>query len=526
MSDPSTPKKRSGKGTFSRLRLPVSGKYIVPARRGAMLALGFAVGLVVLILVSVDVVRDGGGVISGGPLSSAHATLESDCASCHSGFQAVADESCSTCHEKAGDTIGTFTFAAHAIYRSGDFGRATTAENEPPCASCHPEHQGRQALVLNVPDSACQDCHERTHFTTDHPEFAFAENPQGDDDTLAFAHGHHTREVMERAGWVDLERACLACHQPTEDGRNFEPINFDLHCDACHLTTGVATPRLVVAQGADDLGVLDLEQVRSSGLPGTDWAFYMDPGEFRGSGGRLFKTPLHHADPWLLFNLRRLRQMRFPDAGLADLLVATPDLDSADARELYREAVSTLEAQVVGLRGTSDAAAQAQLAEIEQRLVQVREALEDPLVPLDESSLALALSQPAEMAPEALDDWKGLVAGLTEACTECHQVERATIARVRDDQRTLIRSEFDHGAHVIQRRCLDCHGELPILEALSLPEGQKVDAARDNSSIHNLPRIASCRECHGGGLVASRCIDCHAYHPDTERHGDLLLHLE
>lgn len=530
---------RSKKGTFGQMGLPASSRYLRPPTRRALLFTGLLAGLVLLGLGLLDIRWGGGGLVSGGPLSSAHATLEADCASCHGGFQAVADTACSVCHEKWGDDVGTFTFGAHALYRSNDFGRPRTADGEPACATCHPEHQGRQAEIIDVPDSRCQACHERTRFEDGHPQFAFAETPEGDDDALTFAHGHHVKEIMKRTGWADLERACLACHQPTDDGNHFRSIDFDLHCDACHLTAGVATPRLATrgsggasGDGQDEPGVWTLERIRASGLPGTDWSFYMDPGEFRRAGSLVAKTPLHHEDPWVLFNLRLLRKERYPDAGLADLLVATPDLEAADARDLYAEAVSTLEEQVVGLRGTSDPAAQAQLAAIEAKLDEVKEALQNPTQPLDETSLLLALTQPVEMSPERLESWNELVEGLSAPCLQCHRVERATIARVREDQRTMVRAEFDHGAHVIERRCLDCHDGLPILEALSTPDGAEgsggsdtASSDLDRSAIFNLPRIETCRECHRAGLVASRCIDCHLYHPDSGRHGDLLLHL-
>ncbi|MCG8462765.1 MAG: hypothetical protein MI919_41295, partial [Holophagales bacterium] len=388
--------------------------------------------------------------------------------------------------------------------------------------------------VLDVPDARCQECHETSHFDRDHPDFAFTADPEGDDDSIAFAHGYHVREVMEKGGWVDLERACLACHQPTADGRNFEPIDFDLHCDACHLNAGEATPRLAVAEGTGsaDLGVWTLDAIRSSGLPATDWAFYMDPGELRESGRRVMKTPLHHEDPWVMWNLRHLRKMRFPDAGLADYLTTSPDLDAEGVRALYSEVVETLEVQAVGLRGSPDPGVQEQLRQIERRLEGVKRVLADPAVPLDETQLLLALSAPVELEPETAEAWDELVAGLTAPCATCHRVEDATFVRVAADQRTLVRSEFDHGAHVIQRRCLDCHGELPILEALSAPvEGEEgaaigaAETAHDRAAIHNLPRIASCRECHRSGQVASRCVDCHLFHPDANRHSDFLLYV-
>ncbi|MEM8930264.1 MAG: cytochrome c3 family protein [Acidobacteriota bacterium] len=523
---------RSTKGHYGPPKLPVARAYPLLANRRTMVALGLLVALVLLAVTAWNVFFAGGTLLAGGPVSSAHASFEQDCQSCHGGgFQKVADDACATCHEKAGDPVGTFTFAAHAIYRSGDFQRTQTHDDALACATCHVEHRGRESDLVAITDRVCATCHDRSHFDRDHPEFAFTGDPEGDDDAIAFAHGPHVREVMERGGWGDLERACLACHQPTEDGRQFEPIDFDRHCDACHLDAGVATSRLPIASADGEPGVWSLDAIRASGLPGTDWAAYTNPDELRGGGRRVVKTPVHHEDAWILWNLRWLRQMRYPDAGLADYLHATPDLDTADAHELYEEMVDVLERQAIGLRGTADPAIQEQLEAIERRLSSVRDALRDPSTPLDETALALALTEPVELPVETLDAWNEVVDGLTGPCVTCHQIEAATIVRVREDQRAMPRAEFDHGAHVIQRRCLDCHGELPILEALSSAdeasdEVMAWDPADDRSAIHNLPRIAVCRDCHQSGQVASRCIDCHQYHPDANRHADLLLYLE
>lgn len=514
---------RPGKGNFGPTRLSVSERYVRPISRGGMLGLGLAVALALAVVGWIDHLWSGSRLLSGGPLSSAHAMLETDCAACHTAFEAVSDEACSTCHEKLGDDLGRYSLAAHTLYRSSDFERLAAPEHEPACADCHLEHGGRDVPPISVVDATCGTCHERSAFADDHPDFAFTQNPAGDDAALAFAHGHHVREVMERLALADVERACLECHRPDPAGRGFEPIAFDTSCDACHLDNTLATPRLTVAGGPGEVGVETLEAVRSRGAPGSDWAYYLDPGELRpAAGGRLVsKSPLHHRDPWVLHNLRRLRRLLYPDAGVADLLVASAATEPGRTSELYHEAVDTLEDWARGLRGTADPEVQGQLTRVDHLLVEIRRALDDPTTPLDPTELLLALDQPAEVEPEVAEEIDLLVADLTANCTVCHRLDRLTIARVEENQRTMRRAEFNHRAHIIQRRCLDCHGELPILEAVS---GAEIEPERDRAELYNLPRIETCRECHQGGLTADSCTTCHLFHPDTGRHADLLLY--
>lgn len=526
-----TPVKPSRKGTFDRLGLPVAASYLRPSSRNPMVWLGLGVGAVLATLAGLGWLAGWQGssnLLSGGPLSSAHATLEQDCAACHSRFSTVTNEACSTCHEKFGDELGRYTFVSHYLYRSGDFERLVPSEHEVPCATCHTEHGGRDAEITRVADQRCATCHERSAFATDHPEFAFAADPDGDDDAITFAHGRHVREILQRQGLADIERACLACHRPEPSGRGFLPIDFDRSCDACHLETGVATGRLAVAApGSDDIGVETLEAVMSSGAPGSDWAFYLDPNEFRlAGGGRLVtKTPLHHEDPWVLHNLRLLRRKVFPDAGLADLLVTTSDVAADRQAEVYAEAVATLELYARGLRGSPRSEVQADLARIEAMLSGIEAAIQNPSTPFDPTEFLLALEQPADLAPEIREEIDLLAADLTGPCTQCHQIESFTITRVEPDQSTLHRAEFDHRAHIIQRRCLDCHDRLPILAAVSGEAigGEEISSDADRSAIVNLPRIASCQECHRPGLSADRCSTCHLFHPDTGRRADLLL---
>ncbi len=157
-------------------------------------------------------------------------------------------EKCSVCHEKYGDELGVYSFGAHYVYRSDDFRRLVPSEHERPCFSCHLEHEGRDGSIKAVADSQCRTCHEFRSFNDGHPQFDFAAESIADDGAVSFGHTHHVRELMKKEGLEDLERACLYCHNAQADGRNFDPIDFDRHCDACHLQATTATPALPIRQ--------------------------------------------------------------------------------------------------------------------------------------------------------------------------------------------------------------------------------------------------------------------------------------
>lgn len=543
---------RAAQRSDRRADLPLSKRYLVPGTRRSMLLGGLGLGLVALLLVWLDVEHHGGDWLAGGPLSSAHATLDMGCASCHGEafgtvLAGVADTGCSECHERAEgapDQVppALFSVESHAVLRTAAESTPRALDLEPSCASCHGEHQGRDASLVNVADRQCLACHQDHDFDRDHPDFAFTEALVADDDALHFAHGRHVKEVLKRTGWDDTERTCLTCHQPTDDVRGFEAVDFDRHCADCHLGTGVATTRLPLDDGEraveDGPGVWSLERIRRSQLPGTDWSFTAAPTDFRGSprrGRRVVKLRLDHEDPWILFNLRRLRQLRYGDAGVADLLDAAPTDSSqtADERATYEEAVATLEAQAEALRGSSDPAVQSDLAWIEDELTRIRRELGQGSTELASIRLPDGSSSTTPARPqEWVDAWDELVTDLSAQCSNCHRMARATILEIDDDQRVLTRAEFDHGSHLTgspatERSCLDCHGRLPIEEAVAATDADVLKAleSRDRAAMHNLPGIATCRECHGSGKVASACVDCHSFHPDAaSRRAQQLVH--
>ena len=511
---------RSGKGTFTGAELPVAKRYLWPDSGRRLLGLSMLAGLVLLAVVAYDFFARQGRWVSGGPLSSSHAFLENECSACHVGFSQVDNTQCTTCHEKYGDALGTYSFAAHYLYRSDDLQRHGDATLEVPCASCHREHGGRQATITQVEDGRCGTCHGFSSFGDGHPNFKPLEAV--DKAGLEFAHGHHVLEVMAWTETVDPERTCLACHHPDDQGKSFAPIDFELHCSSCHLGGSVATPRLPVGDPRQEVGVQTLADIQQGGAPGSQWAFAVNPGELRQVGRRISKTPVHHQDPWILENLRQLRRRLYPDAGLANLLVASADVPVNQVRDLYTEALSTLTTQAQGLYPRPEEEVHAELEVIEGWLDALRWEIEDPEALLDENAFLLALGEiDPELPEDEVEALKELVVELTSVCSSCHLIEQATVSRVQTDQSAFHLAEFDHRAHVIERRCVDCHYAIDIPAA---GEEATDDPALDNASIQNLPDIQVCHDCHTPKMATDSCVTCHYFHPDKERRTDLLLY--
>ena len=515
----------SRKGTFAK-GLPVAKRYLRPSSRWLLVASGVLLALCVVGIVGYGLFVEPGRFLSSGPLSSAHASFDADCRSCHEPLAAPSPEKCSVCHEKLGDELGVYTFASHYVYRSGDFGRIGTRSGEGPCQSCHVEHRGRNAdLVRERTEAECLECHDFDSFQDGHPEFEPLRRQSTERSNLTFAHTHHVAELMERNGWIDHEQACLYCHRPVPDGTRFAALEFDSLCDECHLGTEVGTTRLPFGNPSDPVstGVLTLEAIQQSGRAGTDWSFYMNPGELQRTGRRITKRPLHHRDPWVLENLRQLRQLLYPDAGLGDLLQTSADVAEGDQLRLYREALATLRQYALELRSRPEAQVQAELGRIEELLRQTEERLRDPTTVLDETRFLLDGPINADLDEEQVADLLDLAQNLTQPCLQCHRLVGTRLGRVQADQRALLRSHFDHRAHILQRRCVDCHNKIPIVENLADPTA--LGSAEDAAEILNLPSSESCTECHNADAVSNRCVTCHDFHPDKTNRSDLLLYL-
>lgn len=495
-------------------RLPVAQRYLRSGGRGRLFALGgvAALGAAVIFVGAMFAGRPA--LISGGALSASHALFTDDCGACHSPGEGVTDAKCTACHERFGGDRGAYGLDRHYLYRSSDYDRSAPSSLEPACATCHAEHEGRRASLLPVADAQCQACHEFGSFGDGHPEFAFAASEEPDRANLLFPHVLHVREVLDDRGLDDMEAACVQCHEPQPGGASFGSISFDRHCDDCHMGSSAATPFLPVEGATSGPGVQPLAAIRRGAEPGSEWAGYMSPSEFQEGGGQVRKRPVYHEDPWILHNLKLLRRQLYPGSELADLLRTSADVSAADRRTLHEEAVGELRARLRALRGQPSPSVQSELRELEGLLATVERRLEDPLAPLDETRFDVSAAQRSDSVPGDAEEYASLVESLTAPCQECHVIDRATVGRVQTAQRTMDRAEFDHRAHVIHARCLDCHDSIPFQEYLSSPDDPAAEL--DRASIQNLPAIATCRECHRERAGAStECTSCHVFHPSS-----------
>lgn len=521
---PETQGNRLRKGFFGLFGLPVAKKYPGLKSRSFLYMIGGLGALLLGGLFAVDVAVFEGTTIASGPISSNHASFGTDCSSCHTPGEGVEDVKCETCHEKFGGDLGIHSFEAHYIYRSGDFQRIVPAVDEVGCASCHQEHEGRTTPISQVADAQCASCHAYDDFETGHPEFEFVSASLVDEAQLKFPHTLHVQELMQRERLADLEKACLYCHNAEPDGKNFSPIAFDKHCDSCHLSSSDGTDFVNLASGAAP-GVQSLQSIQQTQLPGTRWSFFVNPGEFQVRNNSVRKRPVYHEDPWVLENLRLIRRSLYPSQNLADLLVTSSDVKARDAALLYEEALATLRQHAADLRNQPQRSVQKALAEVDAEIKKIEQQLKDPLQGFDETQFIVSAGNLTTELPEAtIAAYNRAIDGLTKPCQTCHLVEQATFKRVQADQKMLIRSNFDHGAHIIQARCVDCHNEIPIRELVAVDSLPPFSV--DNSGIHNLPPIANCQSCHGSDQAASACIDCHDFHPDKSQDANLLLYLD
>lgn len=236
---------------------------------------------------------------SPGELTRSHAMWEARCEACHVPMTPVngwrwsplnrgsraSDQLCLGCHA-AGDHPGTPGRAApHAAEVAA-------------CAECHRDHQGRDASLVRLDDSACTRCHADldahrqgqataeprvTGFPAGHPTFA----ERDDTGTIAFHHARHLAPGMpapqggpvlsyaqlapedrvryggkaqmtaaELAEPVRLE--CASCHRLDADGSRMLPLSYENDCRSCHpLGYDPRLPERVAPHGVQPSAVVE-----------------------------------------------------------------------------------------------------------------------------------------------------------------------------------------------------------------------------------------------------------------------------
>lgn len=486
--DDSTPQKtKRQKGIFGFFGLPAASQYLHPEKQILYLKGIAIIGAVIFALWLIDVLFFQGISTTAGPVSSVHANFGNDCSKCHAAFTNAADSKCSSCHEKAvrpNNQLGVYSYAAHYVYRSNDSARARiakTKDDEQPCRTCHVEHRGRNNKLVAVRDSECLACHDFDSFTQEHPEFQFVREQMPDDSVLIFTHIKHVREVLKQEKSKDTETACLYCHNPKFDGKLFNAISYDKHCANCHLQN-VNTSPLPIATPDQD-GVLTLETIRANPSIASLWADAYDPNLFEiRPGNRIVKKRVAHKDPWIIYNLNQLSGQ---DSGLAQLA------SSAGERDGFIDMQAQMRMALQRLSGSGNDELQRQMARAD--------------------SMVMKLSIPDSMLLNGANVTNGVLAQkIAQPCLECHALSGGVIQWVDGRQAQLVRANFNHRAHIVQRKCLDCHSRIVIN-----PSG--ADSLRavkaDRSIVQNLPDRETCVTCHNGNDTTQRCTTCHEFHP-------------
>ena len=519
------------------------------------------VGLLFLSYFFFDAFSQKSDFISSGPISSNHANFEEECAACHDLGNSVSNTLCSSCHEKTSE-LAVYDFKAHYFYRSNDFRRMSRdslqkyENQELPCSSCHPEHKGRDATVIQVADIKCVDCHQYGSFNTNHPEFDFAREKAPDDSTLLMTHLRHIVFVLQQLKGVEnpdvlfktlkaetmdfeffFEQACLYCHNPEENGKNFKNISFNQHCAQCHIKSDAIVAGLPKFNpgNPNKAGVETIQQMQQRGGPGILWTYSSNPNLVTIEDFEVSKNPVLHKDPWIMENLRRIRKRLYTGSELFDLLETSGRITKQRSDTLYSEAVRTLQNYSNELQNRSEL--KGELDKINLLLKAARKKLELPSPKRSSSRFTFPFKiQNKRLSENQRAVFQQLVFDLTSSdgpeCQKCHVIENASIRRVLAEQDVLTRAEFNHRAHVLEKRCTECHTEIPIEEQLLKLSVENYSEFKekyfnifkiDRAATQNIPKLNTCQQCHSTGKVANNCVTCHSFHPNKKNRSNLQL---
>jgi hypothetical protein len=172
-------------------------------------------------------VRETRAQISPGPLAKAHEELDSPttCFKCHGPGATSMDNDCLDCHQ------GIRWLVQHDLGLHG-------VEAREDCASCHPDHGGRDFDVIGWGGAEPEDFdHGTTGWEIDgkHATLKCRDCHQKKYQTLPALKIFKSTKLDE--SWIGLERDCVSCHEDSHQG------SLDLACEKCHSTrTWVPAP--------------------------------------------------------------------------------------------------------------------------------------------------------------------------------------------------------------------------------------------------------------------------------------------
>ena len=149
-------------------------------------------------------------VLSPGPLSGAHASIEGDdeCTKCHESGNKVVVRLCLDCHKDLGGELAASRGLHGRQYRGK------------PCEECHVEHVGRNTRLIRWPGGAMEKLdHALTGWALD-----------GGHAKVACLKCHTQSSPQHKPQFVGVKTTCAGCHKDPHAGR------FTAACEKCHAT--------------------------------------------------------------------------------------------------------------------------------------------------------------------------------------------------------------------------------------------------------------------------------------------------
>lgn len=480
--------------------------YLFPRGKWALLAPSVAAGVAIVLLLLGLHALGFRGPLAPGAVINAHAPIESRCEECHTARSGASNLRCQRCHDPSG--AGIRANSAHVLFGSRDPRKAAAAPDLA-CAGCHVEHRGRATRLAVVDPVQCSRCHFRS--LAAHPEFAIFRAKTVEVPGLKFGHAKHIEDVMKELRLAAPLASCKRCHQRLPGTRDFEPISFDEHCASCHGKDG----RLAV--GVDPLpeqDVLSIDQIAELGYEGL---WLQKPEEFESNRGRIAKTEVHHQDPWVLFNLAKLRREVDPEGWAAERGAVQARLDQLERRLALSEPLaglnkpalearfSGLATEVKGLQGRIDAQAGAldpvaglgRLDEVELAARAVADAgIEDEAQQLGARAARLKAhpAPPAALPRDEYDARRGELLGVLDAV---EHVDPTLKRRAEDLRRRLLalnpgEAGIDVLTRVRDRRAAELvrvTDEMRLRDQGILPPGQALLAPERDLIVRKIEEV-------------------------------------
>jgi hypothetical protein len=160
--------------------------------------------------------------ISPGPLAAAHRHLEGagNCGQCHAIRKGSVSQMCANCHKEIG----------WLVERGRGFHARAAAAGKKECASCHPDHAGRDFALVSWPGG--------TPGRFDHREAGWTLEQSHREVKCETCHAPGYRagpaaslsRRRESAGWIGLETSCESCHRDDDAHKGA----LTQRCETCH----------------------------------------------------------------------------------------------------------------------------------------------------------------------------------------------------------------------------------------------------------------------------------------------------